>query len=532
MRRARRNLPAVLAFGLLAFQVVIPWTVPHFVTQDGPSHVYTATVAKTLLFDRHSVYRPIYRFNHRIVPNWGSTLVVAAVASVVGAGHAEQALMSLALCAGFFAFSYALKILAPGVSPWTPVTNFLLQTWFLWMGFYNFYLGMVLCPLVIGFYIRHIYQLTVKRTVAIAFGLAALFLTHLIPAAMTALALGVTALWVHLVVPLVSRSRPAARHLGLVLLALLPTAALFVFFAASSTEPFRFQPAVEEAWNTFPLPVFTTGAGRSGTQTFLWPVVLGYIAVTAIAMRREWRTARGGLVIAAALTFLIYLFIPEEGLGGTQSKIRFAWGVFILGGLIASSARRLLPLRIPIAIYVSAFLIGTLVSTTQALSATNRAVEDYLAAVGSIPEGSRLIRIQYPLPGLPERYGFAAIGRFPLFHLDAYIAARCRCVDLTDYQAPNKIFPIDFKPVMKDALRYNLWALEMQQPGNQAAKVVPWLRENLPVPIDYVILIADESATADPGFSQVLANLDSGMRLITTSHPSRFVRVYQRTGSR
>src|SRR5689334_15269649 len=40
--REWNRLPRTLAFCLLAFQVVIPWTATHFVTQDGPSHLYQA----------------------------------------------------------------------------------------------------------------------------------------------------------------------------------------------------------------------------------------------------------------------------------------------------------------------------------------------------------------------------------------------------------------------------------------------------------------------------------------------------------
>src|SRR5260370_2393407 len=89
--------------------------------------------------------------------------------------------MSICLVAGFFAFSYAIRSLAPEASPWTPLTNFLLQTWFLWLGFYNFYLAMVLSPFLIGFYIRHASKLTTRRASLMAARFIALFLPHLIP---------------------------------------------------------------------------------------------------------------------------------------------------------------------------------------------------------------------------------------------------------------------------------------------------------------------------------------------------------------
>jgi hypothetical protein len=46
--------------------------------------------------------------------------------------------------------------------PFTPLSNALLETWFLWTGFYNFYLGMAMVPLGIGFYARRSRRLTIR----------------------------------------------------------------------------------------------------------------------------------------------------------------------------------------------------------------------------------------------------------------------------------------------------------------------------------------------------------------------------------
>jgi hypothetical protein len=167
-------LPSELAFCLLAIQIAIPWKVPHFVTQDGPSYLYNAVVAKKLLFHEQP-YAALYRINPHIIPSWASTILFALSASLAGAGHAEQLIMSLTLCLGFFSFSYAIRALAPKALPFTPLSNALLETWFLWMGFYNFFLGMTLLPLGIGFYARRGGKLTMRAAATLSFGLAMLF---------------------------------------------------------------------------------------------------------------------------------------------------------------------------------------------------------------------------------------------------------------------------------------------------------------------------------------------------------------------
>jgi hypothetical protein len=71
-----------------------------------------------------------------------------------------------------------------------------------------------------------------------------------------------------------------------------------------------------------------------------------------------------------------------------------------------------------------------------------------------------------------------------------------------------------------------LWSLE--GPGKPTAGILDYLRQGLPVPIDNVIVVEDES-TVREGLDEVHQSLDSGMRLI---EKTPLLRVYQRDGER
>jgi hypothetical protein len=532
--RLWRILPAILAFGLLAIQIAIPWTVPHFVTQDGPSHLYTSVVASKLLF-HDQPYASLYSINPRIIPNWASTFLFALSASVAGVGHAEQLMMSLLLCLGFFSLAYAIRSLSPQALPWTPLSNFLLETWFLWTGFYNFYLGMVLVPLGIGFYARRDGKLTARSAVMLAFGLVVLFFVHLIAAAVSVLALAITAIWLHIMRPVLwdkaSDLRDGARQTGILLGAMVPVIVLGLIYALTASGGVPFRSNVLQSWYDFPMHVFATANGFAGGQWYLWPAVLGLTIIAALGMRRsEWQTAKGGLAIATMAVFLTYLIVPDSGLSGTQVKVRFAWVVFLLGGLLVSSVARLQPLRTPMAIFVAAGLAFNLASTAQGVAAYSRAVDDYLSTLTSIRPGSTVIRLRYPTPDLPERYGFHSIGRDPLFHLDAYAAARLGCIDLSDYQAPAAYFPVIFNSTLSHEKQFALVGLE--NPDQDTSAVLASLGHDLPLPIDYAIVVADESSPGGAAVGKVLASLGSSMRLIAQSSAPPFVRVYERIGAR
>lgn len=536
-KKSWRILPAALAFALLAVQIAIPWSVPHFVTADGPSHLYTAIVAKKLLFNVQP-YAALYSFNPHLVPSWASTILLALCDSIVGAGHAEQLMMSLVLCIGFFSFSCAIRGLAPKALAFTPVSNFLLETWFLWTGFYNFYLGMVLMPVGIGFYARRNGKLTRRAAILLALWLVGMFFVHLLAAAISVMVLAILAVWMHLVRPGIWHSfadpPEQARQAGFFAAALAPVIVLALIFAHSASGGIPFEPNAQKAWSEFPMHVFSTASGFAGSEWYLWPVVFALIVISALGMRRaEWQTAKGGLVIATVAVFLAYLLVPDAGLGGNQVKVRFAWVVFLLGGLMVSSSARLRPLRTPLALFITACLAYNLASTAHGVSAYSKATDDYLSALTAIRPGSTIIRVRFPTPEIPARYGFANLGRDPLFHLDAYAAARLGCLDLSDYQAPTTDFPVIFNsrnPSLDHDRQFAL--LRLENPNErETPEDLNTVRHDLPVPIDYVIMVADASSPAE-ALAKSTATLDAGMREIGQSPPPPFVRLYRRTAER
>lgn len=522
---AWRKFPALLAFALLAFQVIVPWTTPDFTTQDGSSHLYTGVVLRDVLLHPHGLRAAAYSVQRGIVPNWTSAILLGAAASVVGAPHAEQLLAGFCLMAGFFGFEYLCRALNPGVPAWSPIANFLFQNWFLWIGFYNFYLGMALCPFVVAYYIRHRVTLTVGRTALLAVGMLVLFFTHIMAAALAAITVASIAVWN-------LSARNAARNIGLPIAALVPIAVLAAFFAEGSAQGLRFRPEIARSWSEFPKGAFLVGPGRAAREDLLWPAVLFAIAIAALALRRrEWRGPKGGLVIATLATVGLYLFAPDDGFGGQEVKKRLAWAVFLLGAPLACSVARLRPLRTPIAVYVAALLVPSLVTSARVSRSVAEAVGAYLSSMERIPPGATFVRVYYPLPSVAAQFGFQDVPFTPLFHTDAYIAATRGLTDLSDYQAASGLFAVAYDPAIDTAHRYALWGLE--NAANKNFENLKWLRETLPIPIDYVVVVGDETSADAKAtdMSKTLAELDATMRQLPRD-PDSFVRVYRRIGAR
>src|SRR5262249_58393198 len=91
--------------------------------------------------------------------------------------------------------AYFIRSLEPRVNPWSPILNFLLCTQFLWNGFYNFYLGMAVFPLVAGYYIRRVEEMSLPRTAGVASGLLGLFFMHALTMALAFFNLALACSW-------------------------------------------------------------------------------------------------------------------------------------------------------------------------------------------------------------------------------------------------------------------------------------------------------------------------------------------------
>ena len=143
---------------------------------------------------------------------------------------------TLCVVLGFFGFAYLIRSLDPGSNPWSPVANFLLFNWFLWIGFYNFYLGMAIFPFIAGYFIRHSRAMNMRRAIIVALGLILLFFTHVLSLAITLLCIGLTALWVNIVIPIAAKREglgESLKPLVWFLACILPALILLLVFSQS-----------------------------------------------------------------------------------------------------------------------------------------------------------------------------------------------------------------------------------------------------------------------------------------------------------
>ena len=477
-------MPTALSFGLLFFQAILPWTARSFITMDGPSHLYNARVIGEVLFHPDSPYRKFYRLRPALTTNWGSVLLFNLVSRITIA-HAEQVVASISVLAAFACFLYLLRSLN-SKAQCSPVINYLTITWFLWVGYYNFYLGMALFALAVGYYVRNSENLSWWRAATLSLLLVTVFFTHILPAALAMMTILIVAIWMH------GFRRP--RSLLPLAIALVPTCLLLGSFVLASREGMTVKPDVVRAWRNFPSIVFTDTYRDSISGAYLYPAIAAFLLLGFALLRRsEWSTARGGIAAATAACFGLYLVLPAHGFGGDDINTRMAWAVFILGCTVAASGSRIQMLAANVALYVTAFLGVQLYQTmNRNVRNVSLAAEDYARATDAIPKGATVVRIRFDTVPMSRQYGFRGIPLDPMLHADAWMAARHDWVDLSDYQALSRVFALECRPPISDKQRADLWLLE----SGDAAGIASLYRllEDFPTPIEYVLVLGDAHA--------------------------------------
>jgi len=478
-------------------------------TQDGPSHLYNAYVIGQVLFNPSSPYRHFYQLRSALTTNWGSVLLFNLISRIT-VTYAEPVVATLSVLAAFVSFFYLLRSLDPKAAC-TPVINFLTLTWFLWVGFYNFYLGMALFALAVGYYIRNSSKFSRRSVTLLSLLLVATFFTHILPAALAIMTILLIAAWLY-----------GFRERTLLLpplIAVLPACLLMGSFVLGSREKIHPQYDVVSAWRNFPSRVFSETFQQNPSGTYLYPVMLGFLLLGIVLLRRsEWSGARGGILASTAICFCAYLVLPGRGFGGDYINARVAWVVFILGSTVAASGSRMQALAAPVALYVTGFLgVQLYHSVNKYVRNVGNAVADYAKATDGIPAGATVVRIHFDTVPMSRQYGYRGLALDPMYHVDSWMATHHSFVDLSDYQALSKVFALECRPPITDEQRIDLWSLEQGVELGMAS--LPRLLADFPVPIDYVLVLGD------PGSH----HLDlSKFNLAATAGSGNFLAVYRR----
>jgi hypothetical protein len=178
-RFLRRAEPWVFLV-LLTAQLAVIWSLPAFLTLDGPGHVYNMHVLEDLLSNDHSVYSQWYEPNLAPLPNWISYVLAQPVLNLLSPTQTEQWLVSWAVIALALGFRYFFRSM-DAERPW--------GSWLIFFftfhgpllnGFLNFSIGLGVAFFALGQLIRVWERTDARRLIMFAVILLVLYFSHFV----------------------------------------------------------------------------------------------------------------------------------------------------------------------------------------------------------------------------------------------------------------------------------------------------------------------------------------------------------------
>ncbi len=409
--RSERLLAALTAAALVPV-----WLFRFFPTQDGPSHLYNAFVLARLGAASSTVTREFFELNRALFPNWTTYLLMAPLTRLLPPLVVQQIVISLCVIAIPAATLYLQKSFKEESDPSALLGVLLAYSYMLFLGFFNFVLGAALFAVVIGFWWR---RRDGSYIVALYALLLLTYFTHGFPFAAALLAISVLA-------AIEKRWRLIAE--------LLPAYALFAVDAISrigAAPEFR-----SVAWHVRNLVDLRPLVFFGDVHIWIARVVLVALLIGSLFAIVKRRRHSISLVTAA---MLVGYFVAPWGYGA---------GGWALGGWINDRFLFLAVMTLPawieaprrIAVYAAAAAVA---AVHVGVTATEIANEH--ARIGAVVNtAGGYIRPHTTVQQLGS-VGETTARVTPMLHVVSYLALRDDVVNLGNYEARLRDFPLAFR---------------------------------------------------------------------------------------
>jgi hypothetical protein len=322
-----------------------------FPSEDAPVHLYYADVLKDLMTGGNS-YGHYFAVRHWLPPYALIYYLFIALDAFVSPLAADRLFVCLYTILLVWGFRYLLRVLNPRSTAMAVLIFPFVFNKFLYLGFYNFVLGIALTLILCAYWLRDPMRLKGWRRWWFLALVILILLTHPVPLLVAYLVMGV-----HLLTLVITAARKqpgawsqrlglAIRQCGTAIVSLLLAclAALYVLLFVSGAGKSSLSTVAECLVKIRKLILF---GPISPFQVWYYALPLGLIAFAVIfralvlAFRRQiaWSQAQFVLLVSGAACALLYIVAPSTFSGGTSFDQRFPiFALFFFLAAIASNA--------------------------------------------------------------------------------------------------------------------------------------------------------------------------------------------------
>jgi len=513
----------------LAPTLAAVWSVPWFVTQDGPAHLYNAQVIRASL-GADSTYHNVYEVRWTPLPNWMGHLVLAGLLEIISIKTANRIMMTFTLVGvAASALWWRMRVAGPSGSAAFALLSALLAMNIAWMyGFWSFLLGTALFSVTLAVWWTGREHFSARRALLIAALLTAGYFCHIVSLGLTLGGLATLAAFE----PATNSRRRRLR--AWTVASAVPVLPLIAVYQRLMRGHGQMTPTWEELKNPLSL------ASWRGQLGWVEPISLfGKTAAPFVEGSRPWFAGLSPLLwlVLAIVALLV-------GVAKTDRKLlRDRLGLFaVAGGLLAGGlfgpdslganhgnylALRLVLLALiasvpawPYACRTATIALALAVALQSAFIwdaaiRSNRAVGPIVAARSAMQPGDRMGTLLIGARA-PTRSS-------PLLHADCLLGAKTGAIVWANYESAFYYFPVQVRPAIPHPPILEFEEISrMDDPSQADARADRWRRLLLShaAEVDTVMVWAEDIDLDRYGFGPFKMTFHDGPVRILRRRPA------------
>jgi hypothetical protein len=170
-----------IVFLLIVLYSLIPIvSYKFFPTNDGPSHLYNSILLKNLLINNNEFISKYYVFNSLLIPNWTGQILITALSTFLPINISEKVLLIFYVVGFAYGYRNLVLTIAPNNIFFTYLIFPFIYSLFLFLGFYNFIIGIVLLLISLNLWIKYENKgFNIKRICILFFLFIVTYYSHL-----------------------------------------------------------------------------------------------------------------------------------------------------------------------------------------------------------------------------------------------------------------------------------------------------------------------------------------------------------------
>jgi len=521
------SIERIIFYCLTILYIFIVISLPVFLTQDGPSHLYSSKIINELLkSENYQFYNQFYNLNLAVFPNWLSNIILSLLLLVFKPLFAEKIYIIILIVSLPLSLRYLISKInynALYLSNFGFIFSF---SYFLFYGFYNFLFSLSILLFYFGLFIKYENKFSFKQITILSFVLLLLFFTHPV-----SLIFAIVFTFVYFIQKVINLYFKKIQEIKIYLIKFIiiiaPTIVLlYIYLSANNSHSDNI------FINNFNISNITTLLKFDSFFVFSkYEIVIHklfsisiFLHLLYLIITKFKQTTSLSLTFFILIIFnlFVYFFISDEFAGGSyiNKRVNMMFFVFLL--LLLSSfiynTKYIRNISLLVSFLLPIFLILSRYPSQYKIAQISK---DYISCSKMFPRGSKVLSLNYSSKGEMENEILSP--QISIFrHIGCYLVSNNNLLIYDNYEANTDYFPLKWKD---DKNPYKLISKNIDSGIENNPPSINFTNN---LTIDYIIIFGNKNRFKNENSLKEFENqLSKYFNLIFISQ-NKLVEVYQK----